>query len=95
LALARQSVQRVADLIERDALAAYEDNPHHRRAKLLRLTPRGRAALRDIQTRQRTWADALGKEIGEQDLRRASVVLDRALRALERGSASGHRDMGV
>jgi DNA-binding MarR family transcriptional regulator len=34
LRLARQSVQRVADLLERDGLVAYEANPRHRRAKL-------------------------------------------------------------
>lgn len=82
LGLARQSVQRVADLLARDGLAAYEDNPDHRRAKLLRLTPTGRSALRTIQVAQRSWADALGAMIGEADLRQASVVLDRALRAV-------------
>ena len=40
--LARQSVQRIADLLVRDGLVAYEDNPEHRRAKLVRLTPAGR-----------------------------------------------------
>src|SRR5919197_5181614 len=43
--LARQSVQRLADVLVRDGLAVYESNPAHRRAKLLRLTPRGRDAL--------------------------------------------------
>src|SRR5579884_2566697 len=32
LGLARQSVQRVADLIAKERLAAYEDNPNHARA---------------------------------------------------------------
>src|SRR5688572_23889024 len=38
LGLARQSVQRVADVLEDEGLVAYQDNPHHRRAKLLTLT---------------------------------------------------------
>src|SRR5262249_38036896 len=38
LGLARQSVQRVADLLERDKMAVYDDNPEHLRAKLLCLT---------------------------------------------------------
>ena len=71
----------MADLLERDGLAVYEENPRHRRAKLLRLTPEGRRVLGTIQAAQRGWADALGAENGEADLRRASVVLDRALRA--------------
>jgi DNA-binding MarR family transcriptional regulator len=79
LGLARQSVQRVADLLERDGLAAYEDNPNDLRAKRLCLTPRGRAALATIQKAQRVWADELGASVGTADLRRASDVLDRVL----------------
>lgn len=82
MGLARQSVQRIADLLARDGLAGYQDNPGHRRAKLVRLTPRGRSALRTIQASQRAWADALGAEVGEADLRQASVVLARVLRAV-------------
>jgi DNA-binding MarR family transcriptional regulator len=86
---ARQSVQRVADLLVKEGFAAYEENPGHRRAQLLRLTPRGRAALRAIQAAQRSWADALGAELGEADLRRASVVLDRLIRAVATRPARG------
>ena len=82
LHLARQSVQRVADLLEQDGLAVYEANPRHRRARLLRLTPQGRSTLRTIQAAQRKWADALGAELGEADLRQASIVLERVLQAV-------------
>src|SRR5215208_5310073 len=81
LHLARQGVQRLADLLVRDSLAAYEDNPTHRRAKLLRITPAGRTALRTIQTAQAAWADALGAKIGEEELRQTSILLDRVLQA--------------
>lgn len=87
--LARQSVQRVADVLVHDGLAVYEENPGHRRAQLLRLTPHGRSALRRIQAAQRTWADALGAEIGERDLRSASVTLGRVLRSLASRPTSG------
>jgi DNA-binding MarR family transcriptional regulator len=82
LGLARQSVQRVADLLEADGLADFVDNPGHRRAKLLRLTPRGRRTLRKIQTAQRAWADELGGRIGDAELSRATTVLDRVLALL-------------
>ena len=45
MGLARQSVQRVVDLLEKDGLVRLEQNPHHRRAKLVVLTPTGRDAL--------------------------------------------------
>jgi DNA-binding MarR family transcriptional regulator len=82
LGLARQSVQRIADLLEREDLAAYEDNPDDLRAKRLALTPRGRSALATIQDAQRAWADDLGARIGEKDLRRVSEVLERFTAAL-------------
>ena len=84
LHLARQGVQRLADVLVRDGLAVYQDNPAHRRAKLVRLTPEGRTALRTIQTAQAAWADALGARIGEEELRQASVLLDRVLQAVGR-----------
>lgn len=56
LRLARQSVQRVADLLVADGLARYRDNPAHKRAKLLQLTPSGLEILRAIQVAQASWA---------------------------------------
>ena len=82
LGLARQSVQRVADLLEADGIAEYVPNPADRRADLLQLTENGRAALQTIQKAQRTWADALGAEIGEDELRRTSEVLRKAMEAV-------------
>jgi DNA-binding MarR family transcriptional regulator len=81
--LARQSVQRVADVLERDGLVTYEENPAHRRAQLVRLTPRGRSALRRIRAAQREWADALGDRIGTGDLQTASRILSRIIEAFE------------
>ena len=86
LGLARQSVQRVADLVVADGLAVYEENPAHRRAKLLRITPAGADALAAIQAAQRAWANELGKEVGEAGLRQAAATLEGLLGALRKGS---------
>jgi DNA-binding MarR family transcriptional regulator len=77
LGQARQSVQRVADLLAADGLTEYDDNPDDRRAMLVRLTARGRSALRAIQAAQRGWADEIGAAVGERQLRAASVTLAR------------------
>jgi DNA-binding MarR family transcriptional regulator len=82
--LSRQSVQRVADVLVEEGFAIYEDNPGHRRSKLLRITQRGLTALRRIRQEQRAWADGLGAEIGEADLEAANAVLDRVVRAMAR-----------
>jgi DNA-binding MarR family transcriptional regulator len=73
--LARQSVQRVADLLARDGLVAYEDNPDHQRAKLVRLTGSGAQALAQIQAAQRRWADELGTRLSTADLATATRIL--------------------
>src|SRR6202035_4276843 len=82
LGLARQGVQRLADLLEAGGLARYQDNPAHRRAKLLLLTPKGERVLAAIKARQTVWANALGTEIGEGELRAASAALGKVLGAL-------------
>ncbi len=80
--IARQAVQRVADLLVDDGLATYQDNPRHRRARLLRPTRRGRRVVRVISEAQQPWADALGTEIGEAKLRRAGALLGEIQRAV-------------
>lgn len=88
---ARQSVQRVADLLVRDGLAVYGENPRHRRAKLVRVTERGRRVLDAINSAQTAWSDALGAQIGESDLRRASEVLERVRAVLASGDSGRRR----
>jgi DNA-binding MarR family transcriptional regulator len=88
LGLARQSVQRVADVLAKEGLAAYEDNPLDLRADLLRLTARGRSALATIQEAQRAWADEIGARIGQTGLERATDVLDRVTTELGKSASA-------
>ncbi len=83
MGLARQSVQRLADLLVEQGLAAYEDNPAHRRAKLLVATDAGLAAVRSIHDAQVAWADRVtaGLEVAELDAALATV--ERLLAALD------------
>jgi DNA-binding MarR family transcriptional regulator len=83
LGVTRQAVQRLADLLQADGLAEYADNPAHRRAKLLTITPKGREILDAIRVRQTAWANALGAKIGESDLRQAQQVLGQVLGLLK------------
>jgi DNA-binding MarR family transcriptional regulator len=84
MGLARQSVQRTADLLVEDGLMRYEDNPADRRARLLQLTPRGRKALRVIEAAQREWAARLDAELGAKPVAQATATLER-LEQLLRG----------
>ncbi len=82
LGLARQSVQRVADLLVEEGLAVYQENPADQRADLLKLTPRGRSVLASIQEAQRVWADDIGAKIGGRKLRAGVELLEEVMIAL-------------
>ncbi|WP_026616224.1 MarR family winged helix-turn-helix transcriptional regulator [Ensifer aridi] len=87
LGLARQGVQRIADLLEAEGLIAYRDNPAHQRAKLMTLTERGKTVLDEITARQTVWADALGAETGEERVRQATMLIADVIAILkERGT---------
>ena len=85
LDLARQSVQRIADLLAHDRLTEYVDNPAHRTSKLVRLTPTGRQTLHAIQASQREWSNRVGARVGEANLRHASRVVEELTRVLMEG----------
>ena len=88
LGLARQSVQRVADLLVDRNWAAYRGNPAHRRAKLLEPTGDGRRALDRLTVAQHAWADSVGNSVGEDELRHALAVVRQVIassRAYRRG----------
>ena len=83
MGLTRQGVQQTADALARDGLIAYGENPHHRRAKLMTLTPKGRAALAHVVEHQIAWAAQLGGQHALDDLRTAAMVLRRMREQLE------------
>ena len=76
LGLARQGVQRIADLLEGEGLIAYRVNPVHQRAKLMELTDAGKSVLADIATRQTVWANEHGAIYGEDRLRQAAGLIN-------------------
>jgi DNA-binding MarR family transcriptional regulator len=88
LGLTRQSVQRIADLLEKDGLTEYVDNPAHQTSKLVQITARGRHTLRTIQAAQRAWANSVAARLGEANLRQASRVVKELTQLLRDESAS-------
>jgi DNA-binding MarR family transcriptional regulator len=92
MGLARQSVQRIANLLVGHQLAVFVEHPAHRRAKLLAPTEAGRRAIREIAVRQHVWARALEDQIGERRLRQALQTLDRVVAVLDPAIAERTRE---
>ena len=74
LGTSRQAVQRIANELVDDGLAAFEDNPRHRRSPLLRLSEDGRA-LAAISAKARLENDAVLSGLGGLDLARIRADL--------------------
>jgi DNA-binding MarR family transcriptional regulator len=83
MGLTRQSVQQTADGLASDGFIAWTENPHHRRAKLMSLTPAGRAALDLVQRRHAAWANRIGGTEPMEALRAALDVLRRLRTTLD------------
>ncbi|MCP3758284.1 MarR family winged helix-turn-helix transcriptional regulator [Streptomyces sp. TBY4] len=81
MGITRQSVQRIADLLAVKGLAEYVPNPAHRRAKLLRPTEAGRAAVARIGPGHAALATRLAETLGED-------AFAETVRALEHLSAA-------
>ncbi|MFD8631083.1 MarR family winged helix-turn-helix transcriptional regulator [Streptomyces sp. NPDC059533] len=83
MGITRQSVQRIADLLAAKGLAEYVPNPAHRRAKLLRPTEEGRAAIARIGPGHASLATRLEAELGEAAFAETARVLERLSAALD------------
>ncbi|MBG0831290.1 MarR family transcriptional regulator [Planomonospora sp. ID67723] len=81
--LTRQAVQRVADLLVEQGLADYEPNPAHRRAKLLRPTAKGVAAIERIGPDLEALANRVVDELGPDGLKQVIDALKRLSAALD------------
>lgn len=84
LGLARQSVQRVVDELERESLVRFVDNPAHRRSRHVELTAAGRRVADDLFERsaaaRRAQLDAAS--VSAAELARARGTIGRLLAAI-------------
>jgi DNA-binding MarR family transcriptional regulator len=83
LGLARQSVQRLADLLTEEGLTAFKENPTDKRAMHLVPTAKGKRTLAEIQTEQRKWSDRMGADLGMKSLREIDMALRELMSAFK------------
>jgi DNA-binding MarR family transcriptional regulator len=83
MGLTRQSVQQTADTLAKEGFITYTENPHHRRAKLMNITPKGRKALDYVQQCQVDWANQISQNHSLEHLRTAIAVLQQLRENLE------------
>lgn len=79
LGVSRQGVQRVANDLIREELAALRPNPDHRSSPLLALTATGREVLDRITVRAAEFNDGLATGISPGDVEAARALLRRLI----------------
>ena len=83
LGLARQSVQRVANVLEHEGLVRSFDHPTDRRTKLLTLTPQGATVLSEIHARQIGWSQRVMATLNAEQVVAVTAALQEIGQALE------------
>ncbi len=79
----RQGVQRISDAMVAAGFMVYEDNPRHKRAKLVALTPKGKLAYQAIDQKQIPWANKKSNDISAEEMTIALQVLKTMSSGLE------------
>jgi len=71
----RQRMQRLADELAAEGLVEFIDNPKHRRSKLVRLTRKGDAHYRELNTRFLSIASTMSVALSEADIRKTIEIV--------------------
>ncbi len=79
----RQSVQRLADVMEEAGMLVYQNNPLHKRAKLVALSARGAEVFELLEKKQAPWANAHAAPLSTRDMEVALSVLRKMVERLE------------
>lgn len=78
MGLTRQSVRRTANVLKDKGLVEFQDNPDHRRAKLVEMTKQGLTVLEKIKKIQIDWSNRVTQDLSSEELK-TTVQIVRAL----------------
>ncbi len=83
IGLTRQGVQRQVDVMRRDGLLEFRENPEHKRAKLISLSKLGKEAYAKLDQKQKKWARSNTHQMSKEELEAALSVLRKVSRQFE------------
>ncbi len=89
MGLHRQGVQRIVNELEVEGIVEFEQNPHHKRAHLVLLTPKGRQLFAAALALQVPWVNALSRGLKPKDVAAAQRVIGELKLRLEQQIDSG------
>ncbi|WP_215407054.1 MarR family winged helix-turn-helix transcriptional regulator [Vibrio gigantis] len=80
----RQATQRVTDIMVKDGLLTWLDNPNHKKAKLVNMTEKGKEAYVLLDKKQEVWAESGAEGIERDELDKALITLKKMATFLDR-----------
>ncbi|WP_110598675.1 MarR family winged helix-turn-helix transcriptional regulator [Salinicola lusitanus] len=84
MGLTRQAVQRLVDAMQEDDLLLFQDNPGHKRARLISLSDLGKTVYSKLYEKQSGWAKTCSAGITQAELETTLSVLERISGAIDR-----------
>lgn len=84
MGLTRQAVQRLVDAMHEDELLFFQDNPGHKRAKLISLSELGKTVFLKLDEKQSGWAMKCSIDITKAELETTLSVLKRISDSIDR-----------
>ena len=84
MGLTRQAVQRLVDAMHEDELLLFQDNPDHKRAKLISLSELGTTVYSKLDEEQSEWAKKCSTGITKAELETTLSVLKRIATSIDR-----------
>jgi DNA-binding MarR family transcriptional regulator len=83
MGLSRQGVQRIVGELAAEGFVELKDNPHHRSAKLVVMTPKGLKAFDAAMRLQTPWINMLGDGLDPKSIEKTARVLEELRQRLE------------
>jgi DNA-binding MarR family transcriptional regulator len=81
----RQNVQRIVNDLHKEGFVEFQPNPHHRRAQLVVLTDKGKAAFDQAMRLWTPWANGLADGHSLKDIGTMAAMVKALRRKLEAG----------
>ena len=89
MGLTRQSVQRLADNLEKAGFVEYAPNPDHGRAKLVGLNEKSQRAMKALTQSQIRWANEIATSASSGEIESAQGLMRKLRQRLEADQKSG------
>ncbi|MCP3671665.1 MAG: MarR family transcriptional regulator [Gammaproteobacteria bacterium] len=94
MGLSRQSVQRIINILVDDGLLVLEDNPHHKRASLVKITAAGEEKILQIREVLFRWSEQVASNFKIGGLEQGLGLLQSLSDYLEQSSVSTFNNRG-